>query len=477
MNNVSKVNNCKQMYFFVVPHILVRFQYSVVTKESMKKLERQKPDETHFSSLYSSPKTSKMRSHTSEYQFTQLKFLEKSSVLKSALKRISYREEEADIYQMKVMTSMLPDEIILYQDEKKIRNYEAAILIADATGFTDLSGLYQIKGKGGASMLSTVLNKYLGTMVQEILSQGGDVLKFSGDALMVMFKSGPNVSMKDAIHKAIDTAITIQQSCGHYKTDIGVILRIKISISAGDLSFKVIETENFGHYIIVGNPIWDCKSLETIAQPGDILIAQTAWRYVPASEYIFQPGEVSVSIPCYYKVTGFSDSWRFIQRHYDDNLVDLASLDTKLKNNKSSDSVLIDEINEKYNQEAIFQGDLLQAKLFLRPSMNTIKEKAIKSYLIRFMIPTLRQSILANELMEHLNEMRQAVIVFVNLVSDTQDRTKILEICDTAFKQIYGISNFYEGTLNKVSLFDKDIMFLIIFGLRGFKVNQTYLLA
>lgn len=31
------------------------------------------------------------------------------------------------------------------------------------------------------------------------------------------------------------------------------------------------------------------------------------------------------------------------------------------------------------------------------------------------------------------------------------------------------ITKFYEGTLNKVSLFDKDMMFLIIFGLRGFK--------
>lgn len=35
--------------------------------------------------------------------------------------------------------------------------------------------------------------------------------------------------------------------------------------------------------------------------------------------------------------------------------------------------------------------------------------------------------------------------------------------------QISRIVHSHEGTLNKVSLFDKDVMFLVIFGLRGFK--------
>lgn len=62
-------------------------------------------------------------------------------------------------------------------------------------------------------------------MIQEILSHGGDVLKFSGDAFLVMFKVTPSASLQDAINEAIDTAIIVQKNYGEYKTDVGVTLR------------------------------------------------------------------------------------------------------------------------------------------------------------------------------------------------------------------------------------------------------------
>lgn len=65
-------------------------------------------------------------------------------------------------------------------------------------------------------------------MIQEILSHGGDVLKFSGDAFLVMFKVTQSASLNDAINEAIDTSIIIQKSYGEYKTDVGVTLKGKI---------------------------------------------------------------------------------------------------------------------------------------------------------------------------------------------------------------------------------------------------------
>lgn len=393
--------------------------------------------------------------------------------MKSELRRSTFSHDEVELWQTKEMATMLPDEIILHNEKKEMRHYEAAIMIADATGFTDLSDLYQKKGKGGASMLSSVLNKYLGAMVQEILSQGGDVLKFSGDALMVMFKAGTNVSIEDAIHKALDTALIIQKNYGTYQTDVGVVLKIKIAISAGHLSFQVVGTNAYSHYVLAGVPLWECKSVEAIAEPGDVLVSQSGWRRLATTEYVSTKKSIGNLI--YYKVTGCSDSWRYIQRHHDDQLEKLETLldghDGDNRSTTTFDYVGLDDGTFHKKQYRHRSSNLLQDDLFVRPSMNTIKEKAIKSYLIRFMIPTLRQSILANELMEHPNEMRQVVIVFVNLVTDMQDQIKTIEICDSAFRDIFTITDFYEGTLNKVSLFDKDMMFLIIFGLRGMKVS------
>lgn len=84
---------------------------------------------------------------------------------------------------------------------------------------------YNKTGKGGPSRLTQVLNSYIGSMVQEIMSHSGDVLKFSGDAFLAIWKSGPNDSMQDAVHEALDTALVIQKTYGTYETDVGVFLK------------------------------------------------------------------------------------------------------------------------------------------------------------------------------------------------------------------------------------------------------------
>lgn len=66
--------------------------------------------------------------------------------------------------QVATILSMLPDEVICNPSSYKMRSFEAAVVFADVSGFTDLSEKYQ-RVENGASKLSTVLNFYLGTMV------------------------------------------------------------------------------------------------------------------------------------------------------------------------------------------------------------------------------------------------------------------------------------------------------------------------
>lgn len=148
------------------------------------------------------------------------------------------------------MASMVPDEIIFHGNDYNPIKFRCAMIFADVsgmwlqtpeivniqafksnkfTGFTDLSQKYNKNSQGGASKLSYVLNTYIGNMIQEILSHGGDVLKFSGDAFLVMFKVTQSASLNDAINEAIDTAIIVQKSYGEYKTDVGVTLKGKIT--------------------------------------------------------------------------------------------------------------------------------------------------------------------------------------------------------------------------------------------------------
>lgn len=87
---------------------------------------------------------------------------------------------------------------------------------------------YNKSGKGGPSRLTQVLNNYIGAMVQEILSHSGDVLKFSGDAFIALWKVTDQLSMRDAVHEAIDCSLVIQKSYGSYRTDVDVVVRGRV---------------------------------------------------------------------------------------------------------------------------------------------------------------------------------------------------------------------------------------------------------
>lgn len=75
--------------------------------------------------------------------------------------------------------------------------------------------------------MTQILNSYIGSMVQEILSHNGDVLNFSGDAFLAMWKRSPQFTMQDVVHTAIDCGLNIQRNYGTYVTDSGVVLKGK----------------------------------------------------------------------------------------------------------------------------------------------------------------------------------------------------------------------------------------------------------
>ena len=60
-------------------------------------------------------------------------------------------------------------------------------MLADISGFTRLSEQLSGIGPKGADLLSTTLSKFYGLLIEKIQSQGGDVQKFAGDALIVLW--------------------------------------------------------------------------------------------------------------------------------------------------------------------------------------------------------------------------------------------------------------------------------------------------
>ncbi|CAK1552980.1 unnamed protein product [Leptosia nina] len=91
------------------------------------------------------------------------------------------------------------------------------------------------------------------------------------------------------------------------------------------------------------------------------------------------------------------------------------------------------------------------------------------SALRRFMVPPILRAVDNDEPMDFLTEIRHVVVVFLNIITRTVTENVLIEVVDNAYKIVCCVTAETGGLVNKVSMFDKDMMFLMVFGLRGLK--------
>ena len=65
--------------------------------------------------------------------------------------------------------------------------FQCVVFFVDISGFTALCETYSNAGKTGTDQLINTLNGYIGAIVAEILAYDGDILKFAGDAILVVW--------------------------------------------------------------------------------------------------------------------------------------------------------------------------------------------------------------------------------------------------------------------------------------------------
>lgn len=72
-----------------------------------------------------------------------------------------------------------------------VEHFPAVAMFADLSGFTMLSESLAAKGGLGAETLGFWLNRYFELLVKIVAKSGGDVFKFAGDALVVLWPPEP----------------------------------------------------------------------------------------------------------------------------------------------------------------------------------------------------------------------------------------------------------------------------------------------
>lgn len=151
----------------------------------------------------------------------------------------------------------------------KAEPFEGVVLITDLSGFSRLASELS-READGMEKLTALLNDGFSTLIDIIQRYGGDVLKFAGDALIVVWRAGAGGQLAEPAHLAVACAVECNAA---FETD-ATPFAIHCAVAAGPV-FGVFCGGRAGRweYLVAGAAVMDdlSRGLDT-ARAGQVLV-------------------------------------------------------------------------------------------------------------------------------------------------------------------------------------------------------------
>jgi class 3 adenylate cyclase len=179
-------------------------------------------------------------------------------------------------------------------DSPLAKDFQAAVMFADISGFTALTERLAEKGTSGVETLARILNDYFGQLIDLVYEYGGDVVKFGGDAIIVVWpipespseqiQGGyPPVStdvQRELTLRAAECAFRIRERLLNYQAD-GSTLYLKFSLGTGQVwESHIGGIFNRWEFVLVGAPLIEISAANHLAKAGDIIASPSAWELI-----------------------------------------------------------------------------------------------------------------------------------------------------------------------------------------------------
>ncbi|MFM8971322.1 MAG: adenylate/guanylate cyclase domain-containing protein, partial [Actinomycetota bacterium] len=146
---------------------------------------------------------------------------------------------------------------------------DGTLLFADVSGFTRLSERLARGGRVGGESIAGIVDDVFTRIIEPVLARGGDVLQFSGDALLVLLHGASHADRAAAValemQRALEGVPTIAAPGG------SVRLRMSIGLHSGPLGFARLGVEQ-GVLLALGAGATATCLLEKAAQSGEVLL-------------------------------------------------------------------------------------------------------------------------------------------------------------------------------------------------------------
>lgn len=166
-------------------------------------------------------------------------------------------------------------------------NLEATVAFIDICGFTSISE------KEAPDVVVKLLNSYFDMIVKEIIAQGGYIDKFIGDAIMAVFRGDYHLD------RAIDASLAVRMQIENSPAllqNVSFKPKVAIGLNSGEMISGNIGSASLRRldYTVIGDTVNTAQRLQSVAEPDQILISETAYEKVRESFNCRKVGEVSL---------------------------------------------------------------------------------------------------------------------------------------------------------------------------------------
>ncbi len=158
---------------------------------------------------------------------------------------------------------------------------EGTLMFTDLAGFTRLVEVNARYGREGAQMLLGLLNAYFAEMIAIASKSGGNLLEFTGDALLVQF---PADERQRDTAQAVRAGLRMQRAMARFskiETAHGTFsLGMRVGIHIGRYLTADVGTPRRMDHVLLGRTVQHAKDAEGRGEVGKVCLTESAYQRV-----------------------------------------------------------------------------------------------------------------------------------------------------------------------------------------------------
>jgi class 3 adenylate cyclase/tetratricopeptide (TPR) repeat protein len=163
--------------------------------------------------------------------------------------------------------------------QQLVRQVDATVAFVDISGFTKLSERLAKRGKVGAEELADAINTCFARLLAVAYSYGGGLIKFGGDALLLLFTGQDHEERACLAAGGMRRALKEVGALNCSGTR--VILRMSVGVHSGLFRFYLVG-ETHRELIVTGPAASQIVLMEGTAEAGEIVISPATAAHLPS---------------------------------------------------------------------------------------------------------------------------------------------------------------------------------------------------